>query len=103
VDPESPSREPNPEEAWAIRNEAAERFGIAEAAYEFHGCLYTNTSDEDFLFGRHRENGFFCSACSGHGFKFGPWMGNKLADFIEERDAPENHPRFCWPKPKLEA
>jgi sarcosine oxidase len=103
ADPSQSSREPNPDEARAIRNEAAERFGVDEASYEFHGCLYTNTADEDFLFGRHGETGFFCSACSGHGFKFGPWMGSKLADFIEGKDAPEDHPRFCWPKPKLEA
>jgi hypothetical protein len=30
-------------------------------------------------------------------------MGRRLADFVEGKDVPEDHPRFCWPKPKLEA
>jgi sarcosine oxidase len=103
VNPSSPDRAPAPEQMDAIERQAESRFDIGLASATFRGCLYTNTVDEDFLIGRHLENGFFVSACSGHGFKFGPWIGQLLADFVEERDAPENHPRFCWPKPRLEA
>ncbi|MGH2829650.1 MAG: N-methyl-L-tryptophan oxidase, partial [Actinomycetota bacterium] len=41
-------------------------------------CLYTLTPDEDFVIGR-RGNIVFASACSGHGFKFGPLIGEILA------------------------
>ena len=103
IDPADLRRDPTVEHMSAIAREATERFGVEYASYDFHSCLYTNTADEDFLFGRHGEKGYFVSACSGHGFKFGPWMGRRMADFVDHRDAPENHPRFCWPKPRLEA
>lgn len=49
---------------------------------EFQTCLYTKTPDEDFILGKHPSmpgvvlgGGF-----SGHGFKFGPLLGEILAD-----------------------
>ena len=56
---------------------------------------YTNTPNEDFLLGRFGENGFYASACSGHGFKFAPWIGRLLADFADGTDCPELYSRFC--------
>ncbi|HET7702841.1 MAG TPA: N-methyl-L-tryptophan oxidase [Candidatus Limnocylindrales bacterium] len=45
-------------------------------------CLYTNTPDDEFVVDRHPEvSGVaFASACSGHGFKFAPLIGEMLAD-----------------------
>lgn len=45
-------------------------------------CMYTVTPDEDFLVGPHpaHPNVTIGSACSGHGFKFVPVMGEVLAD-----------------------
>jgi sarcosine oxidase len=45
-------------------------------------CLYTNTPDTHFLIDKHpdHENVIVVSACSGHGFKFGPAIGELLAD-----------------------
>jgi sarcosine oxidase len=103
IDPDDSDRAPTPEHMDAIIRQARRRFGVTEGAHEFHGCLYTTTIDEDFLLGRHGQDGFFVSACSGHGFKFAPWIGQTVADFVEDTDAPENYPRFCFPKPKLEA
>jgi sarcosine oxidase len=72
------------------------RFGISAASLgEVKTCLYTNTPEEDFRVGRIGDKGFYASPCSGHGFKFGPWFGRMLANFVEGTDAPENHPRFC--------
>jgi sarcosine oxidase len=49
-------------------------------------CLYTNTDDEQFIIERHGPI-VVGSACSGHGFKFGPLTGKRLADLtIEARD-----------------
>lgn len=42
-------------------------------------CLYTNTPDEDFILER-RGPMVIGSACSGHGFKFAPAIGERLAD-----------------------
>jgi sarcosine oxidase len=42
-------------------------------------CLYTNTSDERFVLER-RGPVVVGSACSGHGFKFAPLIGKRLAE-----------------------
>jgi len=45
-------------------------------------CLYTNTPDGDFLIDTHpgAPGLAYASACSGHGFKFAPVIGEALAD-----------------------
>jgi sarcosine oxidase len=42
-------------------------------------CLYTTTEDESFILER-RGRVVVGSACSGHGFKFAPAVGRRLAD-----------------------
>ena len=42
-------------------------------------CLYTNTEDESFVLER-RGRVVVGSACSGHGFKFAPVVGRRLAE-----------------------
>ena len=49
-------------------------------------CLYTNTSDERFLVERHGPI-VVGSACSGHGFKFAPLIGEQLARLATENRA----------------
>jgi sarcosine oxidase len=45
-------------------------------------CLYTNAPDEAFVIDRHPAAAgvAFASACSGHGFKYAPVVGEMLAD-----------------------
>jgi len=45
-------------------------------------CLYTNTPDEAFVIDRHpaAPGVAYASACSGHGFKYAPLVGEILAD-----------------------
>jgi sarcosine oxidase len=47
-------------------------------------CLYTNSPDETFVVDRHpaAPGVAFASACSGHGFKFAPVIGEILADLV---------------------
>jgi sarcosine oxidase len=45
-------------------------------------CFYTNTDDEHFVIEQHGRV-VVGSACSGHGFKFAPLIGRKLADLAE--------------------
>jgi sarcosine oxidase len=46
-------------------------------------CLYTNTPDESFVLERHGRI-VIGSACSGHGFKFAPVVGARLAQLAVE-------------------
>jgi sarcosine oxidase len=46
-------------------------------------CLYTTTPDESFVVDR-RGPIVVGSACSGHGFKFTPLTGRRLADLADE-------------------
>ena len=49
-------------------------------------CLYTNTPDGHFVIGRHpeAEQALVVSACSGHGFKFAPVIGEIVSDLVVE-------------------
>jgi monomeric sarcosine oxidase len=46
-------------------------------------CLYTNTDDQRFILERHGDV-IVGSPCSGHGFKFAPFIGKRLADLATE-------------------
>ncbi|MGH2753637.1 MAG: FAD-dependent oxidoreductase [Actinomycetota bacterium] len=62
----------------------AERFpGAPASPHHAETCLYTVTPDEHFVLERH---GSFVvgSPCSGHGFKFAPWIGERLAQLATE-------------------
>jgi glycine/D-amino acid oxidase-like deaminating enzyme len=52
-------------------------------------CFYTNTPDEHFVLDRHprQPNAYIVSACSGHGFKFAPAIGEMVADEVMGRTA----------------
>jgi sarcosine oxidase len=58
----------------------------AGESFEPTACLYTTTPDEDFVidFAPGMDNVVICSACSGHGFKFGVGIGRALADLALE-------------------
>ncbi|MDR3689397.1 MAG: FAD-dependent oxidoreductase [Fimbriimonas sp.] len=97
IDPRVDLREPSSEFIGIIAETARRRFGIDQPTIkEARGCIYTTTANNDFLLGRLAPNTFYASACSGHGFKMGLWIGKLLADFVEGADRPENHPRFFW-------
>ena len=55
--------------------------GLPPAPAEARVCLYTNTPDGDFVLDWHpgAPRVFVCSACSGHGFKFAPAIGEAVA------------------------
>src|SRR6266540_288306 len=71
---------PDPELIEPMQEAAVRYFPTAEpepAAIDT--CLYTNTEDERFILERHGRI-VVGSACSGHGFKFAPIVGERLAD-----------------------
>ena len=57
-----------------------ERFpGVDPTPVAAESCVYTSTADESFVLER-RGRLVVGSACSGHGFKFAPAVGRRLAD-----------------------
>ena len=46
-------------------------------------CMYTTTPDEHFILER-RGRTVIGSACSGHGFKFAPAIGRRLAQMAAD-------------------
>jgi sarcosine oxidase len=80
-----PDEEGAPDEASVARVSAwvRERFPAAEREpHLVETCLYTNTADEGFILERHGAV-IVGSACSGHGFKFAPVIGDRLAALAE--------------------
>lgn len=75
ISPEGFRSEEDPQEFLEF---AARRFD-RPTSFTQNTCLYTTTPDEGFRCGKLGEKTFWASACSGHGFKFGPWTGLQLA------------------------
>jgi glycine/D-amino acid oxidase-like deaminating enzyme len=87
IDADEADRAPTPEHLVEIARLATRRFGLAQPqVVDAKGCLYTTLPGDDFRIGRVRDGVFYASACSGHGFKTGPWVGRVLADLVEGRD-----------------
>jgi sarcosine oxidase len=77
-----PDTEAPPDPAIVERNASWVRDRFPEVdpdPVEAQSCLYTTTSDEHFVLER-RGRVVVGSACSGHGFKFAPAVGRRLAD-----------------------
>jgi sarcosine oxidase len=71
--------EPDHEVVRRVADWVAARFPGADASpVRAETCLYTNTRDERFVLER-RGRVVLGSACSGHGFKFAPVIGARLA------------------------
>jgi sarcosine oxidase len=69
----------DPEIVRAAAEWAAATFELAEPdPLSAETCLYTNTPDAGFVLERHGPI-VVCSACSGHGFKFTPAVGEHVA------------------------
>lgn len=91
-DPETPVTRPTPAEADALRDLLhAYVPALDTAPVELAACLYTMTEDKRFVIGPLADapEVIAVSACSGHGFKFGPAIGDAVADLatgIERSD-----------------
>ncbi|MDP9343312.1 MAG: N-methyl-L-tryptophan oxidase [Actinomycetota bacterium] len=99
VDPELRTFDPDPVaearvHAWAARRFAGLRPRVSET------CLYTTTPDEDFVLDRLGPI-VVGSACSGHGFKFAPLIGECLAALATGDPPPVPLERFRASRPSL--
>jgi sarcosine oxidase len=75
---------PDPELVREIADWTAERFPLVDPEpTHAESCFYTSTDDERFILERHGRI-VVGSACSGHGFKFGPAIGTRIAALAAE-------------------
>jgi sarcosine oxidase len=76
--------EANRESVYRIQKWMASHYPEAETSpHHVETCIYTNTPTEEFVLERH-EGIVVGSPCSGHGFKFAPWIGESLANLCDE-------------------
>jgi sarcosine oxidase len=85
VGPEEDPDEPGVADGTAVETVTAwvaERFpGIDPEPVELDTCFYTRTGDESFVIERHGRI-VVASPCSGHGFKFAPVTGRRVAALL---------------------
>jgi sarcosine oxidase len=82
-DPDEDGR-PDPEIVEQVAAVVADRFPAADPIpVRAETCFYTNTDDDRFILERHGRI-VVGSACSGHGFKFAPATGKRLAALAAE-------------------
>jgi sarcosine oxidase len=74
--------------------------GLEPAGLAPETCLYTMTSDEDFVLDREGPI-VVGGGCSGHAFKFGPLLGELLADLALGTEPALPLDRFALSRPAL--
>ncbi len=81
VDPDQPGG-PDLEAVSRVSRWMADRVpGVEPTPQLVETCLYTRAADDRFVLER-RGPVVVGSACSGHGFKFAPLVGGRLADLV---------------------
>ena len=92
VDPTTMERTPDPANLSRARALLAERFPDLAGAplLETRTCQYESTPDGNLLIDRHpeAENVWLLGGGSGHGFKLGPALGERVAAWVLEREEP---------------
>ncbi|MFG2784192.1 N-methyl-L-tryptophan oxidase [Streptomyces prunicolor] len=83
-DPQAPRPEATADELALLTEALAQVVPGAGPVTESLTCLYTMTADRRFVVGEvpGAPQVLVASACSGHGFKFGPAIGEALADLV---------------------
>ena len=89
----------------ALEQEAAQYVrrrlpGLDPAGLAPETCLYTMTADEDFVLDREGPI-VVGGGCSGHAFKFGPLLGELLADLALGAETSVPRERFALSRPAL--
>jgi sarcosine oxidase len=86
TDPDHVNRQPTPEDEenlkWALNKYFP---GVFESFLTEKICLYSNTSDENFIIDKlpgYEDRVVIACGFSGHGFKFVPVVGEILADLV---------------------
>jgi sarcosine oxidase len=102
IEPDALRREPTDDELASMRAHVEDAVpALARAPAEPKACMYTSTSDGHFAIGALAPGLFLVAACSGHGFKFAPVVGEIVADLVARGET--RHPRavFDLERPSL--
>jgi sarcosine oxidase len=97
TDPESVRRDVTDADLDQLRTFATTYLrGVTARVTRSTVCMYTNTPDEDFVIDVHPDNPriVVISACSGHGFKFAPVIGDIAADLVFDARTARDISRF---------
>ena len=95
IDPDGERGGPGEDAMEVITDFCRRRLNIDNPnVLEAKTCLYTRTPDEHFRIGRMNDRTIIASPCSGHGFKFGPWVGKLVADMVEGKADASRWPCF---------
>jgi sarcosine oxidase len=87
IDPDHDPRQPDEGRRAEVVAYVTDWFpGLDPAPVRPATCLYTTTQDESFVLERHGPV-VIGSPCSGHGFKFAPWIGRELASLAHPESA----------------
>ncbi len=98
TDPHSIRRQVDESDLGPLRKMTATHMrGVADRVTKTLTCMYTNTPDHDFVidFDRHDRRIVVISACSGHGFKFAPVIGDIAADLVCDGKTKRDISRFA--------
>jgi sarcosine oxidase len=85
ADPDHVQRDVTADDLDRVRAVAAKYLrGVSDRVTKAAVCMYTNTPDQHFAVGPHPDDArlVVLSACSGHGFKFAPVIGDIAADLV---------------------
>ncbi|MEM7533390.1 MAG: N-methyl-L-tryptophan oxidase [Chloroflexota bacterium] len=91
IDPDDERRPIDDHVLTATQQLVQQRFPFLDPTPTFQQvCLYTNTSDDNFILDRHPTlpNIIIGAGFSGHGFKFGPVLGEILAALVMDEEPP---------------
>lgn len=95
--PQNVDRDVHPSDRQGPLAYAARRFPDLSANIVYDKvCLYTMTPDEDFVIDTvpGLSNSLFIAGLSGHGFKFGPFLGKLAADLLTQTPVRYDLSRF---------
>jgi sarcosine oxidase len=98
TDPDSLRREVSDAEIEPLRVFAAKYLrGVSQTVTRTAVCMYTNTPDGHFAIDLHPDDArvVVVSACSGHGFKFAPVVGEIAADLVCDGRTSRDISRFA--------
>lgn len=102
VDPDTRTFEPDPVMEQRLVAFSEGLFGIRPAVEHTVTCLYTMTSDRDFVLDRVPDvPQISVGLGAAHGFKFAPWFGRHLAALALGAERPQALAPFGFDRPSL--
>lgn len=99
IDPRAPTRPFGRDDEALLRHALSEFLPAANGPLvDAKTCRYTMTQDGDFILDRLPVDPriIVASACSGHGFKFAPVVGEALADLVTRGETRHDISRFSF-------